>query len=370
MSRPTLYVAITNHGFGHVTRTAAVIADLQQQLPDLLPIFVTGAPRWLLDAYLPGEFIHRPRSLDLGVVQADSLTMDLSATLAEWEKLQAQAPELVAAEVSFIEQNEVSLILADIPCLATAIAQKAGIPCWMSSNFGWDFIYQAWGEPFQALASWITEQFSHCDRLFRLPFHEPMRAFPVIEDIGLTGSRPRFTGPELREKLTLEHPPEKTVLLTFGGLGLEQIPYQNLSSFPDWQFITFDRHAPDDVPNLLKLCGRTYRPVDIMPICGRLVSKPGYGTFSEALRLGVPICSLTRDDFAEGRLLLEGLQAYGHHQILTPADFYQGSWEFLKTDPHPPQTQQPLLTNGNQTLVQAFSDFFEESLAQKPPSQQ
>lgn len=358
MSRPTLYVAITNHGFGHVTRTAAVIADLQQQLPDLLPIFVTGAPRWLLDAYLPGEFIHRPRNLDLGVVQSDSLTMNLGATLDQWQHIQAQAPALIAAEVDFISQNEVSLILADIPCLATAIAQKAGIPCWMASNFGWDFIYQAWGDPFQALSDWIAEHFSHCDRLFRLPFAEPMAAFPIIEDIGLTGSRPRFNLSELTEELNVDHPQEKTVLLTFGGLGLEQIPYQNLAFFPDWQFITFDRNAPDDLPNLLKLCGRTYRPVDVMPLCGRIVSKPGYGTFSEAFRLGLPICSLTRDDFAEGRLLLEGLQAHGYHQILTPAEFYDGDWAFLKVDPQPPQTNQVLLSDGNQTIVAAIKDFF------------
>ncbi|MDS3859666.1 glycosyl transferase [Thermosynechococcaceae cyanobacterium BACA0444] len=357
MSRPTLYVAITNHGFGHVTRTAAVIADLQQQLPDLLPIFVTGAPRWLLNAYLPGEFIHRPRSLDLGVVQSDSLTMDLGATLEQWQQIQAQSLDLIAAEVSFIEQNEVPLILADIPCLATAIGQKAGIPCWMSSNFGWDFIYQAWGGPFQDLVSWIAEHFSHCDRLFRLPFHEPMAAFPVLEDVGLTGSRPRFSTPELKEKLNLDHPPEKTVLLTFGGLGLEQIPYANLDRFPDWQFMTFDPNAPAGLANLLKLCGRTYRPVDIMPICGRIVSKPGYGTFSEALRLGLPISSLVRDDFAEGRLLLEGLRTYGYHQILTPAEFYQGSWDFLRADPQPPQTNLPLPNNGNQAIVQAIQDF-------------
>lgn len=364
MPRPILYVAITNHGFGHVTRTAAVIADLQQQLPDLLPIFVTGAPRWLLDAYLPGEFIHRPRSLDLGVIQADSLRMDLGATLEQWQQIQAQASDLIAAEVSFIEQNAVSLILADIPCLATAIAQKAGIPCWMSSNFGWDFIYQAWGTPFQALASWIADHFSQCDRLFRLPFHEPMAAFPVIEDIGLTGSRPRFGEPELREKLGLDHCPDKRVLLTFGGLGLEQIPYENLHRFPDWQFITFDSNAPAGLANLLKLCGRTYRPVDIMPICGRILSKPGYGTFSEALRLGLPISSLTRDDFAEGRLLLAGLQAHGYHQILTLAEFYQGSWDFLMDDPLPPQAHHPLPAPGNQTLVKAIADF----LGQRPHS--
>jgi hypothetical protein len=35
MAKPsrTTYTAITNHGFGHATRTAAVLADLQQRSP-------------------------------------------------------------------------------------------------------------------------------------------------------------------------------------------------------------------------------------------------------------------------------------------------------------------------------------------------
>jgi len=49
----------------------------------------------------------------------------------------------------------VGLILADIPPLAAVIAKSAGIPCWMSSNFGWDFIYRAWGGEFIEFADWI-----------------------------------------------------------------------------------------------------------------------------------------------------------------------------------------------------------------------
>jgi hypothetical protein len=86
---------------------------------------------------------------------------------------------------------------------------------------------------------------------------------------------------------------------------LAQIPYDTLQNFPDWQFISFDGNAPD-LPNLLKVQDRRYRPVDVMPLCGRIVSKPGYGTFAEACRLNIPITTLTREGFAESPLLIEG----------------------------------------------------------------
>jgi hypothetical protein len=358
MSRPILYVAITNHGFGHATRTASVVAAIQKLCPEILVILVTTAPRWLLESYIEGDFIYRPRAFDLGVVQADSLIMDKAATLEKLQQIRVQQRSLVAGEVNFIRQNRVSLMLADIPPLAAVIAKSAGIPCWTISNFGWDFIYRAWGDEFIEIADWISDCFSQCDRLFRLPFHEPMSAFPVITDVGLTGGSPRYQADELRERWGITAPVDQTVLLTFGGLGLQQIPYENLQQFHDWQFITFDRSAPE-LPNLLKITDRKYRPVDFMPLCTRVVSKPGYGTFAEAVRLGVPIVTMTREDFAEAAFLIEGIANYVHHQILSPDEFFQGNWEFLKQSPQLPRQSQPIATDGNEAIAHAVVNYFQ-----------
>jgi hypothetical protein len=357
-SRPTLYVAITNHGFGHATRTVGIVAEIQRQLPDLLPILVTTAPRWLLDCYIDGDFIHRPRALDVGVIQSDSLTMDLGATLAELQAIRARQQELIGAEVSFIEQTRVDLVLADIPPLAAKIAKAAHLPCWMVGNFGWDFIYRAWGHEFNEIADWMAEGFAAADRLFRLPFHEPMSQFPVIEDVGLASATPHFSAQQLQETLGISTPPERTVLLTFGGLGVDAVPYQNLQRFPDWQFLTTDRQAPTDVPNLLNVCGNSYRPVDLMPCCGQIISKPGFSTFAEALQLGLSIVTVTRSGFAETELLLNGLRDYGHHRILSNSEFFESNWDFLATPFTPPRKSEPILQGGKQTIASAAVDYF------------
>jgi hypothetical protein len=266
----------------------------------------------------------------------------------------------VAGEVNFIRQNRVGLILGDIPFLALVIAKAANIPGWMMSNFGWDFIYREWGGEFMEIADWICECYGKCDRLFRLPLHEPMSAFPIITDVGLTGGIPRHTPEELRKHFNLIAPLEKTILLTFGGLGLEQIPYDNLRLFPDWQFIAFDHQAPD-LPNLLKITNRQYRPVDFLPICGRVISKPGYSTFSEALRLDVPIVSLTRENFAESPLLLQGIQNHADHQIVSPSEFFQGNWEFLHQPLQPPRQSQTLAKDGTEAIAHAVVNYFQNN---------
>jgi len=357
MPRPVLYIAITNHGFGHAVRASSVAAALKQIYPELLLILVTAAPRWLLESYIREDFIHRPRAFDVGVIQSDSLTMDKDATLEKLRHIRAQQKSIVAGEVSYIRQNRVGLVLADIPPLAAEIATAAGIPCWMLSNFGWDFIYRDWGGEFLEIAHWIRQSYQKCDRLFRLPLYEPMTAFENITDVGLTGGNPRYTAAEIRDRLEITAPREKTILLTFGGLSLQAIPYQILPQFPDWQFITLDRQAPD-LPNLLKISGREYRPVDIMPACGRVISKPGYSTFAEAMRQEVPIISLTRDGFAETPLLLAGIQDYSYHQIITPAEFYSSNWQFLRQAPQPPRQQSPLDKNGSQAIAREVANYF------------
>lgn len=353
MARRVVYVAITNHGFGHATRATAVAATVKRLAPDIDIILATTAPRWLLESYCDVPFQLREVTLDVGVLQQDSLTMDKAATLEALRGIQQQQTALVEQEAAFLEAAQVDLVLGDIPPLIAVAATAARIPCWMMSNFGWDFIYRPWGGAFIEVADWIADCFQQCDRLFRLPFHESMDAFKAITDVGLTGGTPRYTTGDLRSRFQITAPVEKTILLSFGGLGLARLPYDRLPAFSDWQFITFDHSAPD-LPNLCKITDRYLRPVDVMPLCGRVVSKPGFSTFSEACRLDIPIVTVTRDDFAEGPVLVSGVQAHSYHQVLQPEELLEGDWAFLRRDPQPPRIAEGLDKQGNETIAQAI----------------
>ena len=356
MAQFSIYLAITGHGFGHAVRAATVAEQLEQLRPDVELHLVTVAPEWLLKSYIKGDFIYRPQILDVGVIQSDSLTMDRAATLSKMQEIITQQDRIIAEEVKYIREHNIDLVLADIPALAVPIAKAAGIPCWMMSNFGWDFIYREWGADFESVVAWIENYYGQCDRLFRLPLAEPMSAFPQITDVGLTGSKPKFNNDWLRQKFEIIVPQAQTILLTFGGLGLQAIPYENLNRFADWQFITFDRQAPD-LSNLLKISDRTLRPLDFMPICGRVVSKPGYSTFSEAMCCDTPIVSLTREGFAEAPILLNALQDYSPHQIIETDEFFTGDWSFLTQPLIPPRKSASLAKDGATAIATEISSY-------------
>jgi hypothetical protein len=362
-TRPTLYVSITNHGFGHAARTSAVAGLVQKLLPEVKLIIATTAPRWLVASYITGDFIYHPCGHDVGVIQADSLQMDLPATLAAWQEILDRQEKIISSEAAFLRQEGVDLVFADIPPLATAIAHRAQVPCWAATNFGWDFIYREWGADFAALTQWIGDCYGQCDRLFHLPLSESLEHFPVQEPAGLTGGTPRFSADELRRELGLDRSVDRTVLMVFGGLGLQSIPYENVQFFPSYQFLTFDRSAPS-LPNLQCIAdpsnaetARRYRPVDIFPICDLVVSKPGYTTYSEAMIADLPVATIPRSGFAESAVIQAGLQDYSHHQLIEPVDFFTGSWDFLRQPVLPPRSGQGLPKDGTEQVAQAIVDF-------------
>lgn len=363
MTQPTVYITITNHGFGHAARTAAVAGMIQQYLPAVRLIITTTAPRWLIASYVSGDFVYRPTSYDVGVIQPDSLTMDLPTTIAHWQEIIDRQAEIISTEANFLREQQVDLVLADIPPLAPLIAHQANVPCWAATNFGWDFIYRDLGAEFAEIANWISSCYHQCDLLFRLPMHESLDRFTNIQDVGLTGGKPRFDLAELQARLGFDHPQNKTALLVFGGLGVQAVPYHNVSLFPDWQFLTFDKAAPD-LPNLRLISDpsnnngdRQYRPVDLFPLCGLVVSKPGYTTYAEAMMAKVPVATITRSGFAESPVIIKGLQDSTHHQVIDTDDFFQGNWEFLQQPLQPPHTDHSYSPDGTETIARAVVQY-------------
>ncbi|MEL6940761.1 MAG: glycosyl transferase, partial [Cyanobacteria bacterium J06598_1] len=96
---PTLYIAVTNHGFGHATRAASIAAEIGQRCEaasiPLTLILATKSPKWLLDSYLTKAYVHRQVRFDVGVLQSDSLTMDKPATLAAMQGIRDQQEALI-----------------------------------------------------------------------------------------------------------------------------------------------------------------------------------------------------------------------------------------------------------------------------------
>lgn len=376
---PVLYAIVTNHGFGHAARSLAVLRELHRQSPQIRVLLNTSVPRWFVESMLgdaPVTYCGQP--LDVGIRQRDFLTMDLPATLADLRQLYAQVDAgLLDQEARFVRREGVGLVFADIPPLASDLARRAGVPCWMLGNFGWDFIYRYYADElpgFADMADRAAASYARVAQMFRPPFSETTTldaVFPRITGVGLTGATPRFSRAEVLRMLALpadnkddanERPP--LVLLSFGGLGLDGVPYAKLAEFdgrrrPARHFLTFDAAAPP-LANLQIITDVRLRQIDLLPIVERLISKPGHGTFCEVARTRTNFVCLDRDNFPETPVLSDALRNHFTHRILGLPEFFNGDWGFVTEPLTPPAAggSDDHGVDGNITIAAAISEYF------------
>ncbi|MFZ9849060.1 MAG: hypothetical protein ACO3EF_00665 [Vulcanococcus sp.] len=340
-----IVACVSSHGYGHGSRVAAVLSALHALEPGWRLVLSTALPTAFLRLALgPVPFEHRPCRWDVGVIQADALGAAGPATLAALEALDQVLPAQLEREAAWIRsQGEPVLLLGDVPPSAADLAGSLGAPLLWMGNFGWDAIYRPMGEAFEARADQALAAYRRGQGLIQCPLALPMPWQLPVLPVGLTAGQPRHGVAELRQRLALALPRERTVLVAFGGLGLSLEP-QLLDRWPDHHFLVSDTALAaagnaTGIPSDL-------RPLDLLPLCARVITKPGYSTFCEALSLGVGIHLVQRHGFAEAPVLEADLQRHGWHRLLSREQLEAGDWQL--DQPLRPPTAAPLPRGGEQ----------------------
>jgi len=324
-----LHVAayISGHGFGHATRSAALLAALAARRGALRLSIVSTAPEWLFRLNLPLPFAYRPVGLDVGTIQPDALHPDIDATLAACLRLHRQGPALLAAEAEYLRRQAVDLVVADIPWLAFPAARRAGLPSVGISNFTWDWIYaehQDSHPEFAAVVAAVREGYAQADLFLRLPFHGPCDPFPRLQDIPLVARRSRRSRAAVRATLSLDGP-RPVVLLSFGGFDLQGIDPGAVGRLPDYLFLT-TRAVPDPPENLRLIPAGRFPYQELVAAADAVITKPGYGIVSDCLANRTPVLYTSRGAFAEYPRLVEGLERFGVCQFISNRDLLAGHW--------------------------------------------
>jgi L-arabinokinase len=295
---------ITGHGYGHAVRSSQVITALRKMGPSVQVHVRTSAPLWLF----PRGIGYTHEATDIGLVQRDSLTMDLSATARECRALLAREEEIIERECAFVRSERVKLIAGDIPALAFAIARRAGIPSVAITNFIWSGIYSAYLEEFPEFSSIIEQMnryYSEATLALALPYAFGLDPLPLREPIPWIARRSQLNKATARTRYGVpEHGP--VVLLSFGGLGFDHLPWERLKRMRDYFFVaTGPRKCLDD--NVLVLPGAQRRYQDLLRAVDAIVTKPGYGIVADAIAHRVRVLYTDRGEFPEYEHLVGAL---------------------------------------------------------------
>ena len=316
---------ITAHGYGHGTRSCDIINALHETAPEVPILVKTDLPLAFLQSRLPTAIEIIPGAFDTGLIQKDSIQVDLDASLKAVEALYANEGRLVAGEVEFIEREDVGAVVADIPAIPLEAAKRAGVPAIATGNFGWDWIYSGFveSEPrWQTYVEKFRAAYRQTDLLLRQPFAEPMAAFPNQIDLPLL-AKPGTDRRKLIASHTGADPGKKWVLLSFTTLNLGAQALKNISHLRRCEFFSVEPlEWPDSRIHCIDLSVAGF--ADTLASVDVVVTKPGFGIVSECIANGKPIVYTERRNFLEYPILVEGIGKYCRNAFIPGSELYAG----------------------------------------------
>jgi hypothetical protein len=326
---PTLGCFITSHGFGHASRSLAVLAELQALVPALRFEVFTQTPYWFLAENLdPVCFTHHDVNVDVGLVQKNPFQHDLSATLDLLKDFLPLSKSTIEPLVDTVRQRNCRAILCDISALGIAVANAIGVPSILLENFTWDWIYEEYLDEMPAFSDSIE-----CIRSMSAEANLHLQTEPVCNRIAGAHSIPpisrRFRVSREATRASLDVlPDEHLVLLTTGGIRGSYDMVDRLRERSDVRFLlsgssgTLRREA-----NLIHLPHRSgHHYPDLVRASDAVVGKAGYGTVAEVRASGIPFARVLRDNFRESPVLGAYLDKHIPGFTLSDTQFNGGSW--------------------------------------------
>ncbi len=350
---------VSGHGFGHTSRAVEVMHAVLDASPGTAITVKTSAPRRFFERTLQGRVAVVEMPCDSGMVQIDSLNVDIGESLRQARRFQAQLPQLAAAEAASLRRHDTTLVVGDIPPLAFAAAAMAGVPSVAIGNFTWDWIYAGYEDAAAAaLARDIRSTYQKAGSVLRLPMAGGFDGLESItRDSPFIARHSRREPDEVRRALGL--PPragdKPLVLLSFGGYGVAGLDTAALAALTSYRFATTDipgREQIKPAPGVLyvsehELYGGGLRYEDLVRAADAVVTKPGYGIISEAIANDAALLYTSRGQFPEYDVLVREMPKYVRAEFIGREDLLRGRWstalERLLSQPAPPERPR---TNG------------------------
>ncbi len=321
---PHLFVDISAHGFGHLAQVAPVLNRLAELLPELRITLRSGLPSTKLKQRIQAPFQHIASASDFGYMMIDALSIDRPATAAAYRAAHANFAGRVAAETALLQRLAVDGVFTDVSYLPLAAAASAGMPAVALCSLNWAdlfahyFGHEEWASPIHAemLAAYRTATF------LRTTPGMPMPALDKLVTIGPLAERGRERRCELREKVGVGRT-ATLVVIALGGIPA-RLPVETWPVLADTHWLVPAAWNVQRI-DMSSIEAFDWPFVDLLRSVDAVVTKPGYGTFTEAACNGTAVLYQRRDDWPEQDCLIDWLQIHARCTQVTATDLARGN---------------------------------------------
>ena len=329
---PHLLVAISSHGFGHLSQVAPVVNRLNELIPQLKITVRAALPEAQLRSRLHHFDTLQHATDDFGMVMNHAFSVDTHASLARYQSLHQEWDHKVKALAQQLMDAEVDVVLADVPYLPLAAAQVAGIPSVALCSLNWADIlshYVGMDKP-QPIINTMYAAYQSA-RYFLQP--APSMAMPTLSNQRPIGP---CCAPGIAQRQTLRNTVQTQKNLNNPWLilvGMGGIPFE--LSLEHWPTQYQDRplcylvspSSANTHPNALSVEATGLSYAALVASVDVIITKPGYGMFAEAAAAGVPVLFTARGEWPETEALVTWLQDKAHCAQITTEALRAGTFE-------------------------------------------
>lgn len=344
---------ITDHGFGHATRSLAIMNSLEKRMPQARFEIFTTCPEWLFEELPQSHYSYHRLRTDIGMVQTSPWNEDPDAT---WRQLNGWLPfdsARVDAIARDLEALNCRLVVNDISPLGIMAGKHAGLPTLLVENFTWDWIYRAYQHTTPELNTaidYLAEVFNKVDhRIQTQPLCRPKADAVQVPPIS---RKPRSNREHIREQLQLTDR-TKLVLISTGGIPNNFDVINHLPETLDVYFVIPGAQGPLTAHRrVIQLPAHSnfYHP-DLVQAADVIIGKVGYSTVAETYQCGTPFGYVLRPVSPESDKLEIFIQSHMPAKAIDHKAFQSGRWlaalpELFEIPRHPNPTQ-----NGADTVA-------------------
>ncbi|MEH7226709.1 glycosyltransferase [Bacillus sp. JJ1566] len=320
MKRVVYY--ISEYGFGHASRSIAIIRDLINLDPTIQIEVVHNYALDFLVKSLPFNNITFYRlGTDIGYFLKDqSIEPDKIKQTEEVLSYSIEILSLAQVEINRLNSKKIDLIISDISPIAFEVADKIGVPSIGISNFTW---YTA----FQGLVSerhllFLKEAYGKMDYFFGLAGNNE------IEWGRSKSYQIRFYSRNIDqdEVERIRNGFNKDKQLVFLGLGMK-MDLDNLKRLQIWN--SYDTHfvvssnLPITHPNVSHVPKEYIETQNYIAACDLVITKAGWGTIGEAIVGNTPLLIIDRNNMKEDKNTISFLTKYNLCNLITWDEFSQ-----------------------------------------------
>ncbi|WP_349346587.1 glycosyltransferase family protein [Priestia megaterium] len=305
----TIAYYISDYGYGHATRSTAIIRELLKQ-NETVKIIICHS---FALRFLQQSFRHEPRvtfrevATDVGyVLKENSLEPDAEVLNENVSFYVSEFPAKLDQEMIFMKEKNVSFVISDISPLGIAGAAALNIPSLGLSNFTWYTAYEGLIE--ERLLSFLYEQYKQMTYHFSLACsNEPHWGIEENQRFGFYSRKiDDYEVQRIRKKID---PVGKSHIIYF-GLGMK-VDIGTLSELAIWQSPNCKFIVSSNVnvnhPNVYHIPTNAAETQYYVAAADLVLTKAGWGTVSEAVCAGVPLLITNRSSMKEDRHTIDYL---------------------------------------------------------------